>query len=116
MSNAETKVYSVDCLLALATAVTHDIVDGGKKVITKVIIGGQTSQCEGDVIATGQTISSLMDNNLDIALNAAVEAIENGAGVFVNGNKIVIATEEEQHAFKNEREAELLGKAGITVL
>jgi hypothetical protein len=102
----ETKVYTVDCLLALATRVSHDISENGNKITTQVVIGGEISQCVGEVSTTGESREDLMATNLSIALNAAVEAIQAGAAVFVDGKRIVIASEDEQAAFKQKRDDE----------
>jgi hypothetical protein len=106
VSNAETKVFTTDCLLALATSVSHELTENGNKITTKVTIGGQISQCVGEVSATGSDRENLMADNLSIALNAAVEAIEGGAEVIVDGKRVVIASEDEQAEFKQKRDDE----------
>lgn len=99
----EIKIYTTDCILALVDKVEHLFSENGNKITTNIHLGGQVSQCIGLVSQTNTSREDLMADNAGIALEAAIEEIVKGSEVFIDGAKIVVASEEEQEEFREKQ-------------
>lgn len=86
------ELTTLEEFLTVVDSIDHVFSEEGKKVTTTVRIGEKTSVCVGEIIPEVSAMQTMQSNSV-IALEAAVEAIVNGAEVFDrHGRKIVIIT------------------------